>query len=64
MSESRALSGFDTISYRNNDIQAEKFNGLIRIGKVQKMHIAFFIKFILCKDIAYVLRNDTPVSAK
>ena len=48
----------------NYYIQAEHLDRFIRICKVQKMHIAFFIKLMFLKDLTNMFCNDCTLSSE
>lgn len=47
-----ALSGFDSVSHRDNDIKTVIFHRLVRICNLQKMQIAFLRKLSIMKYVA------------
>ena len=51
---------FYAIADRNYHVKAVCFHRFIGVCNVQKMHIAFFVKFPLAEDVVYVFRYDRP----
>ncbi len=64
LAELSALSGFDSVSHRDNDIKTVIFHRLVRICNLQKMQIAFLRKLSIMKYVADMSGYNTYIPLK
>ena len=64
LAELSALSGFDSVSHRDNDIKTVIYHRLVRICNLQKMQIAFLRKLSIMKYVADMSGYNTYIPLK